>query len=306
MKTEQLIKNLCVPEGVVDAILDTDTYNEIDDQFALAYFLRSSERINPVAVYAAPFLNFRSESPADGMKKSYDEIFKVLDLAECENMKSKVYKGSESFLADEKTPVISDAANDLVSRAMNYSPEKPLYVVAIGAITNIASALLINPEIKDNIVVIWLGGHATHWVHTHEFNMFQDIAAARVVFGSGVPLVQLPCTGVVDGFTFSKCDLDYWLVGKNKLADYLASNTIEYENKLAGEGRPWSKVIWDVTAVAWLLNDNSRFMLSRIEHTPIPEYDSHYSFDSRRQFYNYVYYIKKVELFEDLCKKILK
>ena len=32
-----LLNRLKRPEGKIDVVLDTDTYNEIDDQFALAY-----------------------------------------------------------------------------------------------------------------------------------------------------------------------------------------------------------------------------------------------------------------------------
>ena len=49
-------------------VLDTDTYNEIDDQFALVYALISPE-LNVEAVYAAPFSNQRSTGPKDGMEK---------------------------------------------------------------------------------------------------------------------------------------------------------------------------------------------------------------------------------------------
>ena len=73
--------------------------------------------------------------------------------------------------------------------------DQPLYVVAIGAITNVASALLMKPEIAEKIVLVWLGGHAWTWPDTREFNLIQDVAAARVVFGCGVPLVQLSCMG---------------------------------------------------------------------------------------------------------------
>ncbi len=83
--------------------------------------------------------------------------------------------------------------------------------MAIGAVTNIASALLLNPEIADNIVIVWLGGHARHWHDTKEFNMMQDIAAARVVMGSSAPFVQLPCFGVVSEFSVSAPELRHWL-----------------------------------------------------------------------------------------------
>ena len=52
----------------VRMVLDTDTYNEIDDQFALVYALISPE-LDVKAVYAAPFTNSRSSGPGDGMKK---------------------------------------------------------------------------------------------------------------------------------------------------------------------------------------------------------------------------------------------
>ena len=80
MTKEQLLKNLKTPNHPVDVLLDTDAYNEIDDQFAIAYMIKSSEKLNVKALYAAPFFNSNSENPADGMEKSYDEILKLLDL----------------------------------------------------------------------------------------------------------------------------------------------------------------------------------------------------------------------------------
>ena len=298
---EQRMKNLSVPKGRVDVVLDTDAYNEIDDQFAISYLIKSKEKLNTKAIYAAPFFNANSENPKDGMEKSYNEIFKLLSLLD---EKYDVYKGSEKYLDNEKTPVISPAAEDLVQRAKKYSPQNPLYVVAIGAITNIASAILLNPDIIENIVVVWLGGHAHHYHNTKEFNMYQDVAAARVVMQSGVPFVQLPCMGVVDKFAVSKQELEFWLKGKNKLADYLASNTIEAAESYA-KGRVWTRVIWDVTAVAWLLNESDRFMDSRIVPTPIPTYDNFYATDYNGYPMQYVYNINRDNLMNDLFEKLV-
>lgn len=300
MTNEQRIKNLSVPEGRVDVVLDTDAYNEIDDQFAISYLLKSKEKLNTKAIYAAPFFNQKSESPKDGMEKSYNEIFKILSLS---GEKCDVFKGSEKYLDNENTPVISPAAQDLAERVKNYSPQKPLYVVAIGAITNIASAILLNPQFAENAVVIWLGGHALHYHNTKEFNMYQDVAAARIVMQSGVPFVQLPCMGVVNQFTVSKPELELWLKGKNDLADYLAENTIKEAESYA-KGSAWTRVIWDVTAVAWLLNDSERFMESRIIPMPIPTYDNFYATDYNGYPMRYVYNIKRDNLMNDLFRKL--
>lgn len=294
-----LLKKLERPTGMVDVVLDTDTYNEIDDQFALSYMLACKEKLCCKAIYAAPFSNMHSDGPADGMEKSYQEILHLLNLLEREDLKDFVYRGSTRYLPDENTPVDSPAAEHLCRLAMQYSSEKPLYVVAIGAITNIASAILMQPQIIERIVVVWLGGHALHWPHTKEFNLFQDVAAARIIFGCGVPLVQIPCMGVCSSFTISEAELLYWLKGKNKLCDYLVQHTVDEVTYAVG--KPWSRVIWDVTAVAWLTGD---FTESYILPSAIPEYDFHYGINPSRHPMRYVYHIERDALVQDLFSKL--
>lgn len=303
MEYQERLKRLERPHGRIDVVLDTDAYNEIDDQFALAYLLSAPERLRVQALYAAPFQNDKADRPGEGMEKSYDEILHILDLAGQNDLKRRVFRGSTGYLPDERTPVDSPAARDLAERAMAYSPEHPLYVAAIGAITNVASALLMRPEIGSRIVVVWLGGHAWHWHDTHEFNMMQDVAAARVVFGSDAALVQLPCMGVVSAFATTGPELRHWLLGKNPLCDYLVQHT-EDEARTYAEGKPWSRTIWDVTAIGWLLDAEGTRVLDRIEHTPIPQYDHHYSFDPARPPMRYVYHIDRDALFCDLFARV--
>ena len=227
LDTGELLKRLEKPKGIIDVVIDTDTYNEIDDQFALAYLIKSEEKLRLKAIYATPFFNHRSNNPEDGMERSFKEIHKILTLMEREEFKSVTYKGSKNYLTDESKPVDSPAARDLVERAMMQDETKPLYVVAIGALTNVASAILMRPEIIKKIVVVWLGGNALEWPNNLEFNACQDVSAARVVFECGVPMVQLPCMGVVSAFATTKPELEYWLKGKNQLSDYLVENKIQ-------------------------------------------------------------------------------
>lgn len=303
MTNEQYLKNISVPEGKIDVVLDTDTYNEVDDQFAVSYMLAYPEKLEVKAIYAAPFFNTRSTSPEDGMEKSYDEILKLLSLTKKEHLKDVVFKGSRNYLADEKTPIESPASLDLVKRAKEYSPEKPLYVVAIGAITNVASALLLAPEIAENIVIVWLGGHATHWEHTREFNMFQDVAAARVVMGSAAPFVQLPCMGVVSSFMLPLCEIELYLGGKNAVGTFLAENVCHAVRHVDKDKAP-SRVIWDATAIAWLVNDESKFLCSKIIPCPMPEYDNTYSYPENAKPITYIYHVERDALAGDMYKRI--
>ena len=175
-------------------------------------------------------------------------------------------------------PHRSPAALDLIERAGQSSPDDPLYVVPVGCITNIASAMLIEPTIIPNIVVVWLGGNALYWPTQSEFNLRQDVLAARVVFDSGAPFVPMPCRPVVSHFHTTIPELTSHLQGKNEISDYLLNIVIEYS-----QGRPvYSKVIWDVTAVAWLVNPD--WVSTNLVHRPILTDQVTFSRDTSRHF----------------------
>ena len=227
----EILKRLEIPAAdsgkVLDMVLDTDTYNEVDDQFALCYALCSPERLNVQAVYAAPFFNDRSNGPEQGMERSYDEIVRLLGKMghPTENF---VFKGSRDYLKDMDTPQDSPAARDLVARGMARPDDDPLYVVAIGAITNVASALIMEPRLARKIIVVWLGGNSLTYPHTREFNLMQDVPAARTVLDSGVPFILVPCMGVASHLLTSVPELQACIGGKNELCDSLIDFLLGY------------------------------------------------------------------------------
>ena len=300
-----LEKQLRPPSGPVDVVLDTDAYNEIDDQYAIAYLLASEPKLRTEAIYAAPFLNKKSSSPEEGMEKSYQEILRIMSLCGKDDMHKFAYRGSRHYLPNESTPVESDAARDLIKRAMAHSPENPLYVLAIGAITNVASAILIEPAIRERIVIVFLGGVGHHMPPRPEFNLMQDIAAGRVVFGSGAPLVQLPCWGVVTHLATTEPELRHHIKGKSPLGDYLYEVTCR--DALADGGNNcWSRVIWDVSTVAWLLSADKEYVKDAIIPAPIPTYDHGYIHDPHRHIMKLVYYLHRDAIFKDLFEKIAR
>ncbi len=297
----QVLDRLRRPEGCIDAVLDTDAFNEVDDQFALAYLIQSKNKIHLEAIYAAPFFNHHSTSAQDGMEKSYLEIFKVFELMHLPSDAYPVYKGAPRFLSSETEAVPSDAVEDLIARAKKHTRENPLYVIGIAAATNIASAIIKDPSIIDRIFIVWLGGMSLDWHDNNSFNASGDIAAARVILGSGAPLVLLPGRGVVDHFHTGEAELKHYLEGKNDFCDYLIQKTCE-EAALVYGNKVWSRPLSDVTAVAWLV-DNA-FMLDRLESSPIMTYDRYYSRDPRRHLIRYVYAINRDLLMEDLFQKL--
>lgn len=284
---------------MVDVVLDTDTYNEIDDQFALVYALLSVQRMNVQAIYAAPFHNDRSTSPADGMAKSYEEAERILSLLD-HSPDGFLLKGSMSWLPDNRTPVSSPAVDDLISRARART-DKPLYIVAIGAITNVVSAILAAPDIKDRIVVLWLGGHSLQWHHTREFNLQGDLTASQVLCDCGVPLVLFPCLPVAEALTTTLAELDKHIRPAGDIGAYLYDIFEGYGSgdlRLAGA----SKVIWDLAPVAWLVNQ--QWVETVVTHSPILTSDMTWSRDRNRHLIRMATRVDRDGVFTDLFSKL--
>lgn len=291
----QLIRRLQHPGKKVHMVMDTDTFNEIDDQFAVVYALQSAEQVEVEAFYAAPFYNELSDSPADGMEKSFQELLKIRQLLNAEHI--PVYRGSKEYLPGDGGYVESDAARNLVERALAHDPEDPLYVIAIGAITNVASAIRMEPRIVRHIVVVWLGGHALHWPDTREFNLIQDVAAARTVFDSGVPLVLVPCMGVASNLQTSLSELRDHIKDAGPVGRYLYDT---YE-RCSADHFAYTRVIWDVSAVAWVVNPD--WCPSVLVPSPRVSDDGCWMMDPTRHMIRCVRHVQRDRIFADLFKK---
>ena len=127
---------------------------------------------------------------------------------------------------------------------------------------------------------------------------------AQTLFNSGVPLVQLPCWGVVEHFNVSKSELEQHLLPANPLCRYLASNVIQEVNTYSHD-LCWSKTIWDVTAIAWLLNDGGRFMEDQLVRAPVP-LRAGYQFPKDRHLMRYVRHIQRDALVSSLFQTLGK
>jgi len=303
-QTVDLNRLLAIPKaGRLRVVLDTDTYNEIDDQYALAYSLMSPERISLEAIYAAPFVNNRSKSAAEGMGKSYEEILRLLNFFSHVD-KSIAHLGSDRFFGRKDRPVDSPAARDLIERALKPG-DGPLYVLTIGGPVNVSSAILMEPKIKEKIVVVWLGGTPSYWPSATEFNLRQDVIASQVLFDSGVPLVQIPTKNVAEHLRTTTPELDQHMRGRSRLGDYLYGQFLQYfaiRTKGRNEGFPYSKVIWDISAVAWL--NNPKWVPSEIVPSPVLTDDMHWQSAAGRHNIRVANNVDRDSVFNDLFLRL--
>lgn len=235
-------------------ILDTDMYNEVDDYFALTYLMSSLDRFDVEAITIAPFLKSgyaNTSTIEEGIEKSYDVTLKILDMINLSKYKLKVYKGATSYTSDSMES--NDAVSKIIDIALNNDKTT---IIAIGAITNVALAIKKEPKIIDKIEVVWLGGNSPILKQNQEFNFRQDINAVKIVFESKVKLTIIPCRGVASNLVTTTYELEHYL-NKSTIGRYLCENFKNlkkhyYKTELEEYGS--SKVLWDISAVAYLIN----------------------------------------------------
>jgi purine nucleosidase len=283
--------------GPLPVILDTDTANELDDQFALAWAVLAKDTIDLQAVLVAPFFNEKSDSPADGQRKSFAEAKAVLTAMGETSI--PVVAGSEAYLPDKTTPVDSPAARDLIHRAMQHDPDgPPLYVATIGCLTNVASAILLQPEIIQRIVIVMLAGQDFEWPTAREFNLQQDIPAVQVIFESGVPLVHI--SGVRQAATLGLTypEVKEYVKGCGTIGDLLADRYEKQSDLTPGYRRP----IWDLSAIAWLINPD--WAVSTLRPRPRLTEEGYWSQDFFGKPVRQVVHLNVSSIFMDLFAKL--
>lgn len=239
-------------EKIIRVIVDTDAKNEADDQFAVTQALLSP-RFENVGFVAAHYGNKRH---ADSMERSYRELETIFDKMHFDK-KGMIFHGAEHALPDKNTPVPSEGAELIIREAMK-EDNRPLYVTFLGAITDLASAYLMEPRIKGRLTAIWIGG-GPYPDGGAEFNLGNDINAANIVFSSGIELWQIP-KNVYEMMPVSLAELEYRVSECGEIGAYL----LEQLNEHAKEAAPRKSAFR--TGETWVLGDNPAIGLLLYEH----------------------------------------
>lgn len=354
--SEAFMRNrLALPSHNPRVVIDTDTANEIDDQFALAWALLSQDCLRIEGVYAEPF-SFRHRlgemkrariardtpdlatpldhemlqgysgmlayyeargydldtvdllpfnPPGVGMERSYAEILKVFELMR-EPVNNRVFRGVAGYLEAAVKPIRCDAVEHLIERALVSPDDDPLYVVAIGCLTNVGSALLLAPEIIRKIVVIWTAGYPSSVSRTNfSLNLEQDMIASKLLFESGVPLIYQPGFHVGAQLRLSLPEMEAYVRGRGAIGDYLYH--LYTNNPLWGmlgitSTYSYTWVIWDVITIAWLLNP--RWVPSDFVPAPMLGDDRRWYNNAGRHLMREAYDVQRDAIFADFFRKL--
>jgi purine nucleosidase len=232
------------------AIIDTDAKNEADDQFAIVHALLSP-MLDVRGLIPAHFGTRRSSTSMAESREEVDLLLQLLDLTG----QVTVADGAAAAIPDEHTPADSPGARLIIAESKEASSDDPLFVAFLGPLTDMASAILLDPQIVHRpVVVIWIGGVGYGGVESYpgiEFNLSNDIAAANVVFDSGMQIWQVP-SNVYSMVSVGYAELDEKLGGTGPLGDYLIRQLHEFNAEHNADPIE-SRSLGDSPAVALML-----------------------------------------------------
>ena len=267
-------------------MLDCDTKNEVDDQFAIAHALG----LPPGTLDVRGVVSVH-DTTADGPASRdiyQEEAERVVGLC---NSDVPCIPGAEHPMEDRHTPVRSEGLDFLIKEAKI----GPLTIIATGPATDVASLLLVAPDVRENVRVVWLGGFGDEKSYGRfkmgdELNGRADIVAWRALFEDPVELLQVPGWSgphklVVEGNSFAE---ELRSLGR-PIADYLAEILIAEVEENGGELGPEEKIIWDVSCVAAVADPKA----ATIDRLAVPKLDAAGAHDFSRRG-------RKVDVLTDL------
>lgn len=273
-------------------VLDTDIYNEIDDQFALAYILKSKDVIKLEAVTIAPFTKgeFNTETSID---KSYEVAKKIFKMCN-EKDDSIIYKGANKYFKD-----CENQTNEAVDKIIKIAQKNDLtYILSIGCITNVALAIKKDPSIINKIEIVWLGTNFL-FMKNDDFNFRQDIEAVRFVLDSKAKITIIPVYPVSYGMMLSKYELEGRVRSSNELCNYFC-DIFTNDHGIETMRRP----IWDISAVAYMIN-KEWFETMEIS-CPKVKQDTSFKLTRFRHKIKFVQKLNSTEIYDDLFSRITK
>jgi purine nucleosidase len=251
------------PSNRVRVILNTDAKNEADDQYAIVHAI-----LTPLfELHGIIPAHFGDRRGPGSLQASRQEVLKLLDLMDL-NGRIPVHSGAAKMLPDEKTPVPSEGSALIIEEALKEDP-RPLHIAFLGPLTDMASALLEEPSIASrNVRVVWIGGQ--DWpVGGWEYNLWNDVTAANVVFRSKVELWQIPST-IYKRMAVGYAELVEKVYNKGPLGKYLVEQLVAWNNQYPHGGHIEHRSLGDSPAIGVMMYPECGWF----EWRPAPEFNA--------------------------------
>lgn len=248
--TRLLLPLLCfalLSPGQTRVWLDADTANEIDDLYALTRALTAPG----LTVVGLSSTQWKHSPVAEGNTLEASQHLNEALLGLLGKGGVPAHRGSmvPVYWWGRDRIAYSGAAYHLMLEARATRPGEKLTVVALGALTNVASAIMMDPAIAARLRLYWLGAEIRNGVwDKSEFNCLNDIHALNEVLNAkDLEMFVMPTT-IARQLTFDYEDTAARLGEHGRIGRFL----LDRWNRHSPGADRW--IMWDLAAVEWLLN----------------------------------------------------
>ncbi len=232
----------------IDVLLSTDVGAEMDDQWAMAH-LTLHPRIHLLGIVT-------THTPYQTAQRSAEvaqEVLSHLPIAE----KPPVIPGSSTPLESVHQPQRNEGIDFIIEAARRYSSLRPLTLLTIGAATDAASALLLEPSLAERIQMVSMAFHSVEG-GGHEFNVQNDPKAWQVILDAPVPLTIGPAVTCLRDLLMTLDRAQSLLADCGQAGEYLVGLLrwwLQAQPKVVQDvtGRADAWPIWDEIVTAHLL-----------------------------------------------------
>lgn len=175
-------------EERIRIIIVSDVANEIDDIWAVSLAILFPERFEILGFVGSNYDHTSSGVGPNSIENSVQLLDTILEKAGMKSM-YPVYRGGHP-MRYEFEPSNSEGVDFIIKEALASTPEDPLWIVGLGCPTDLASAYLKEPEIKDRVIMFWHARTEQTWPYKAvNYNIKGDMHAARMMFHAPFPLV---------------------------------------------------------------------------------------------------------------------
>lgn len=247
-----------------NVIIDADTDNEIDDLLAITAALKSPE-LEVIGLTAAQW-DGRNNTVEEGHDPWWNDnsaytswlmntvLVQLLDRKDIPvligNERKVVYKKGGTG----NKPRGSEAVDFIIQKALKLPQGEKLTIISTGALTNVASAIMLQPEIAKRISLYWLGQtydfEKDLWIGEHEFNVSNDLDAFDLLCDTEDLDFHIMPNNVSGLLRFHNANSIAKLEGVEGIGSFIA----ERWKKRIGGNLNSSWTMWDVALIYAMIN----------------------------------------------------
>jgi inosine-uridine nucleoside N-ribohydrolase len=233
----------------VEIIIDSDSGNEIDDLYAITRALSCSEL--EVKGLISSHWSFHKEAGDSSLFMSQTLNERLLELMGKTSLPHPSGANDKLWYFGNPVPNLSPASSFIIQKAKEAEQGKKLNIVCLGALTNVASAIIADPAIAPNIRLYCMGfnydAKSKTW-NKNEFNVKNDLDAADYLLNKEDLEMHIMTASASKSLRFSKEETRKLMNQSDSIGKFL---TQKWDDRFP-EFSEW--IMWDVALIEAIIN----------------------------------------------------